>query len=82
MQLSKIIQEMVHFFLDKSPGERRENFHNYPIISWRYENAAIPFTKENLLPAIVLPALPSLCQNPAEDPSASISMQQAPANGI
>jgi hypothetical protein len=82
MQIIKIIQETMRFLLDKSSGMGRENFHIYPTISWRYENAAIFFTKENLFPSFVRPAVPSLCRYPTEDSSASISMQQASANGI
>jgi hypothetical protein len=82
MQLFKIIQEDMHFSLDKSPGMGRENFHIYPTISRRYENAAILFPKEKPCPSIFQPALSSFYSYSAESSSASISMQQAFANGI
>jgi len=82
MQVIKIIQETMRFLLDKSPRMGREIFHIYPTIPWRYENAAIFFTKKNLSPSFVRPAVSSLCRYPAEDASASVSMQQASANGI
>jgi len=51
MQIIKIIQETMRFLLDKSSGMGRENFHIYPTISWRYENAAIFFT---LFPVMIM----------------------------
>jgi len=41
----------MRFLLDKSSGMGRENFHIYPTISWRYENAAIFFT---LFPVMIM----------------------------
>jgi len=72
----------MRFLLDKSSGMGCEKFHIYPTISWRYENAAILFPKEKPFPPIVHPVVSSLCRYPTEDSSASISMQQASANGI
>jgi len=82
MQLIKIVQETMRLLLDKSSGMGRKNFHIYPTIPWRYENATILFPDEKPFPPIVRPAVSSLCHYPTEDSSASISMQQASANGI
>jgi hypothetical protein len=81
MQIIKILQEKMHFLLEKSLKMGRGNFHIYPTISCRYENATILFPKENPFSPIVYPAVSSRRYS-TKDSSASISMQQASANGI